>query len=196
MSAETPQKAQSLDQLIAAIPNRQWPLGYPVPSLAPGTTLGPSPERLAEFQKQAEKMRKDIEERVRQDSLRAKERTALERQQDYHRQKKESPKTPRGEHPLGTVQFPLSIQIPYVELALSRSSISDADLITKYGPPLLHTMLDQIERWRTSHEIDPVSPREQTEATSIPSDDDDRPFPADHQDEPPCSCVMCYEDSL
>jgi hypothetical protein len=185
MSAETPQKAQSLDQLIAAIPNRQWPLGYPVPSLAPGTTLGPSPERLAEFQKQAEKMRKDVEER-----------TALERQQDYHRQKKESPKTPRGEHPLGMVQFPLAIQIPYVELALSRSSISDADLITKYGPPLLHTMLDQIERWRTSHEIDPVSPREQTEATSIPSDDDDRPFPADHQDEPPCSCVMCYEDSL
>jgi hypothetical protein len=185
MSAETPQKAQSLDQLIAAIPNRQWPLGYPVPSLAPGTTLGPTPEQIAELHKQAEKMRKDIEERVRQDSLRAKERTALERQQEYHRQKKESPKTPHGEHPVGTVQFPLSIQIPYVELALSRSSISDADLITKYGPPLLHNLLDQIERWRTSHEIDPVSPREQAEAT-----------PHDHQDEPPCSCVMCYEDSL
>ena len=64
------------------------------------------------------------------------------------------------EHPVGVLALTARVEVPLVELLRERDELSDGDILTKYGPRLLMLALDQIERFRTSNEIDRITPKE------------------------------------
>lgn len=69
---------------------------------------------------------------------------------------------PTPGHPLGVVGFMCNVSIPYSDL--TNNDLTIDDLLRKHLPKTLKHLVTQIENWRASNDLEPITKEEATHA--------------------------------